>query len=112
MNMTTGEIRGRGLYYSDGLEALEIWIPVARAEALPFRQGQRVPIVLHLPHQRYEAGLRSTSRNPYVWICPDLRTPEGAKVSLSRALESCGLQKNQRVHLTTEGDEITVSEFE
>jgi len=108
--MTEGDIRGLSQFYADGLERMEIWIDKRHATALPHRDNQRIPIILLIGEKRYNAGIRSTPANSYVWICPDLRDDFGKKmVSLVRVLTNCGFQKNQRVSLDIEGKTIKIA---
>jgi hypothetical protein len=71
--------------YADRVESIEIWIPKTDASALPFVEGKRVPIKLEYGHRAFDAGLRATKRNEYVWICPDLRE-DGKRVRLADVL--------------------------
>jgi hypothetical protein len=108
--MTEGYIRGLSQYYSDGLERMEIWIDKKLASSLPHRDNQRVSIILVIGEKTYDAGIRSTPANDYVWICPDLKDKFGRKTgSLARVLTSSGFQKNQRVSLDVEDNTIRIT---
>jgi hypothetical protein len=95
--MPEGYIRGLAQYYADGVERMEIWIDKNLASSLPHRDNQRISIVLKIGETIFNAGIRSTPANAYVWICPDLRNEFGKKISLALALINNGFQKNQLV---------------
>lgn len=108
--MTEGYIRGLSQFYADGLERMEIWIDKKHASSLPHRDNQRIPIILMIGEKSYNAGIRSTLANEYVWICPDLKDDFGRKMdSLAYALTNSGFQKNQRVSLDIEGNTIKIA---
>jgi hypothetical protein len=108
--MTEGYIRGLSQFYADGLERMEIWIDKKHASLLPHRDNQRISIILMIGEKSYNAGIRSTPTNEYVWICPDLKDDFGGKMgSLARALTNSGFQKNQRVSLDIEGNTIKIA---
>lgn len=94
--------------YADGTPALEIHVPRDRAEGLPFQLGIRVPITLRLGRAEYEAGLRATARNEYVWVSPDLRTSDGSRTTLGHILTSGGIERNSEVMLVIAGHAISV----
>ena len=100
MSGASGRIEGLGWsYVRTGLEGLEIWIEPSLAVGLPYHHHLRVPIDLTIGSQRYQAGIRSTPRNPYIWVCPDLLNSSGRKVSLAQVLAANGFYKNQPVVL-------------
>lgn len=101
-------IRGIGKWYADGTEAIEIHVPSDRADGLPYRVGDRVHVSLRIADGRYEAGLRSTARNPYVWICPDVISSDGKRTKLAHLVAAAGWKKNDRVLLKAYGTDITV----
>jgi len=108
--MTQGYVRGLSQFYADGLERMEIWIDKKLASSLPHRDNQRISIKLMIGEKSYNAGIRSTPANDYVWICPDLEDEFGRKMgSLARALTNSGFQKNQRVSLDIEGNKIRIT---
>lgn len=108
--MTEGYIRGLSQFYADGLERMEIWIDKKLASSLPHRYNQRTSIILMIGEKSYNAGIRSTPANEYVWICPDLTDELARKMgSLARALTNNGFQKNQRVSLDIEGNKIRIA---
>ena len=101
--MPLAYVRGLGLFYADGTERMEIWISKKEASTIHHAYGSRVPIKLRIGNKTFDAGIRSTSKNEYVWICPDLRDELGKKVRLSEALTNCGFHKNQKIILKIEG---------
>jgi hypothetical protein len=74
------------------------------ASSLPHSDNQRISITLEIGETIYNAGIRSTPANVYVWICPDLKNEFGRRVSLASALINNGFQKNQLVNLDIEGN--------
>lgn len=105
----TGVVRGLDTYYADGQERFEIHIGKAESLRLPAQDGQRVPITLVITGRHYRAGIRSTSRCKYVWICPDLIDAAGRATKLSYVLLDAGLVKNERVELAVLADVVTLS---
>lgn len=105
-------IRGIGGIYKTGLakdlELLEIHVQNSDGEGLPHEVGERVPVTLLIGSSSYLAGVRATSKNPYLWICPDLLNEDGTDLKLAYILESEGFQKNQRINLEVIGDNIRV----
>ena len=106
--MTEGHIRGLSQYFVDGLERMEIWIDKKRAASLQHRDNQRIPIKLKIGETLYNAGIRSTPANAYVWICSDLRNEFGKRVSLASVLANNIFHKNQMVKLKVEGNAIEI----
>jgi hypothetical protein len=104
-----GKTRGVSNINSDKLESMEIWVSLDDSKGLPFVMDKRVQVNLELGGMKYIAGLRATTRNKYVWICPDLIDGDGEKVSLARIVQNCGMGKNQRVRLEIQGRSIKVS---
>jgi hypothetical protein len=82
-----GKVRGLSQFYVGGLERTEIWVNKKQADCLPFVEGKRVDIELLISSHRYRAGLRSTSPNPYVWICPDVKDQYGSRTNLAQVLK-------------------------
>ena len=106
--MVMGHVRGLSQYYADNYERMEIWVENNKANALPYKENTRVPIQLFICSNRHAAGLRSTAKNKYVWICPNLLDSDRKNLSLSRVLTSCGFKKNEKVKLSVNKDSITV----
>lgn len=106
--MPEAYIRGLGHSYVDGPERMEIWISKKEASTIPHTYGMRIPIRLRIGDETFEAGIRSTSRNEYVWICPDLRDELDKKVRLSEILINFGFQKNQKIFLQFKGKVLHV----
>ena len=104
-----GKVRGLSQFYVGGLERTEIWVNKKQADPLPFVEGKRVGIELLISSHRYHAGLRATSQNRYVWICPDLKDQNGARPSLAQVLKQFGFSKNLSVwlHVREKSVELT-----
>ena len=107
--MPEGYIRGLSQHFVDALERMEIWVNKRYAAPLPFQDGIRVPIRLKIGTTYYDAGLRATSRNTYVWVCPDLIDSQGNKISLARVLTENGFEKNQKVYLDVRDNVVDIS---
>ncbi len=105
-------IRGLGTIYIDGVERIEIHIPKNQADGLPYRIDDRVQVVLHIQDEFYDAGLRSTINNDYVWICPDVIGKDGKKKKLAHAIAAAGFKKNDHVLLVVNGKEIILKSAE
>ena len=103
-----GAIRGLSQYYSNGTERLEIWVDKDNARGLPYVDGERMAISLKIGSQQYTGGIRSTIKNKYVWVCPDIEDENGQKDSLTNALKRGNFKKNQQVYLEVDGVLITV----
>ncbi len=103
-----GFARCLATFYSDGVEAMEIHTPKSEAQGLPFVNGRRVPIELRVGGRSFNAGLRATDSNRYVWICPDLRDDLGKKIRLVDVLRDAEISKNERLSLVVDGATITV----
>jgi hypothetical protein len=104
----TGVIRGLSTYYTHGVERLEIHVQKPDAQGLPFVENDRVPLLLIINGQQYQAGLRATADNLYVWISPDLIDVAGRDVKLAHVLGAAGFEMNQRVELVVSGNVVTV----
>jgi len=105
-NMIIGTIRGLGQFYKNRLERLEIWVDKKASHSLPHQEGLRIPITIIIGIERYNAGIRSTKKCEYIWICPDLRDENDKKVSLAQVLKKHKLAKNQRVCLIAERENV------
>jgi hypothetical protein len=103
-----GIVRDLGNTYADGSPRFEIHVPVNRAEGLPFQTGHRVDIQLKVANVKYEAGLRATVENKYVWVCPDLIGTGGEKTRLYDVLAAAGFQANDPVNLLIDGLSLIV----
>ena len=87
--------------YVDGTERKEIWIQKRDAGELPYQVGRRVAIALTVGSETYTAGLRSSSRDPHVRICPDLYDAKGCKVRMVDILQ--GYRRNEPIELYGSG---------
>lgn len=106
--MIEGIIRGLGQVYASGEEGLEIRIERPDFAELPLEVDGAVPIGLTIDGERYEASLRATSANKYVWISAKVRNKENARLTLAQVLRDHGLSKNQRLELQALGNELTI----
>ena len=107
-NFVNGVVRQLGQNYADGTLRLEVHVPIERANHLPLQIGKRVPVTLHVGGMEYSAGLRSTKKNKYVWICPDVYLPAGERLTLGRILTDAALCPNDRVQLAVDGSFIAL----
>ena len=85
-------------------------MPSDRANGLPHSYGIRVPIpiVLHIGGEPFDAGLRATTHNNYVWICPDMVAKDGTKKRLADIAAKAGFKKNDRVYLAVDGRDVVL----
>ena len=102
-------IRGLGQTYSDGVERMEIHIAIGFADHLPHEFGHRVPITMSIGGTQYLAGIRATINNPYIWICPDIKSEQGKPKKLAHVLSDAGFNKNDHVSLTVSGNSVSLS---
>ena len=107
-SVVSAAIRGLGDKYVDGTERIEIHVPSDRAHGLPYSQDIRVPVVLHISGESYQAGLRATAKNSYVWICPDVVAKDGKRKKLAHVVANAGFKKNDRVFLIVDGRDIVL----
>lgn len=103
-----GVVRGLGSQYADGTERMEIHVLVNRAQGLPHRNGERIPVLLRIGRTLYQGGLRATENNPYVWLCPDVIAANGTETRLADPLINEGLGRNDPVFLIVDGSNIVV----
>jgi hypothetical protein len=94
-----GKVRGSSKYCADGSESLKIEIPKKQGIDFPYQDGDRVPVNLTIANKTYLAGVRSTKRNKYIWICPDLFDKGKNKTTLAKALNDNGIVRNETVSL-------------
>lgn len=107
-NFVTGVVRQLGRDYADGTLWLEVHVHIDKANHLPLQIGARVPVTLQVGGIEYAAGLRSTKKNRYAWICPDVYLPTGERLTLGRVLTDAALRPNDRVQLAVEGSFIVL----
>ena len=101
-----GVVRGDSGRHADGRQRRYIMVKKKDATGLPWREGVRVPVDLHVNGQVYVAGVRSTKSQPVVYVCADMRDSAGELVTLAAALEAAGVQKRQQVTLEVEGTNL------
>lgn len=109
IHIVKGKIRGLGQNYSNGVEKLEIQIPLKFANKLPITLNQPVAVSLKIESITFAAGLRSTSNNPYIWISPNLELKDGTERKLTNILLSKGYKKNDDVYLSVNGNKIVLN---
>lgn len=90
-------------YYSDTLPKLVITVKKNDSLAIPFRDGERIPVPFAINGKCFIAGIRTTTRSATVMISPDLNDSEQNPVRLTDLLYNCGWDdKRSRVELTIE----------
>ena len=77
-------------YYGDSLPKLVITVKKSHWAALPFRDGERVPMPFIINGERFSAGIRSTQRSATVMISPDLNDADCNPVRLADLLFNLG----------------------
>jgi hypothetical protein len=97
---------GLGIHYKDGVESLEVRVPLKDADPLPYELDQRVQIDLVVDGHQYDAGLRATAGTKLAWISPDLLDENGQKVRLADVLQD--VPKNSQLRLRVVGHKVTV----
>jgi hypothetical protein len=103
----TGTVTRIG-FYQDTLPKLIITVKKHGLLALPFRNGERVPVTLAIDGKRFTAGVRTTDRSATVMISPDLNDAEQNPVRLSDLLYSSGWDnKSSRIDLKIEDGVIS-----
>ena len=105
-SLVSAAIRGLGNHYADGTERIEIHVPSDRALGLPYLHNIRVSVVLHIAGEPFDAGLRATAHNSYVWICPNVIAKDGKRKNLAHLVAAAGFKKNDPVHLFVDGRDI------
>ncbi len=103
-----GKVRGLSLFYSDGIERVEIWINKKYKNSLPAKNNQRIPIKLLFGSEPYNAGLRITPKCSAVWVCPNLEE-RGNKVRLADITEKYGFRKNDTLEIFVSGNKLVIS---
>ena len=94
-------------YYRDSLPKLVITVKKSDSSALPFRDGERVPMPFIINGECYTAGIRSTNRSATVMISPDLNDADCNSVRLTDLLYNLGWNgKNSRIELRLEAGAI------
>ena len=108
VSLVNAAVRGLGNHYADGTERIEIHVPSDRADGLPHSHGIRVPVVLHIGGEPFDAGLRATTHNSYVWICPNVVAKDGTRKRLADMVAAAGFKKNDQVCLAVDGRDIVL----
>lgn len=104
-----GTVRGTGRKYNpSGLEALEIWVKRDQADGLPFILDKPVTVTVRIAGKLFKTNLRSTTKNSYVWLSPEIFAADGTATNLAQVLRSAGFEKKDKVELTVRGVEIEV----
>lgn len=94
-------------YYRDSLPKLVITVKKNDSMAIPFRNGERVPMPFIINGECFTAGIRSTNRSATVMISPDLNDSESNPVRLTDLLYNLGWNdKSSRVELRIENGVI------
>jgi hypothetical protein len=101
----SGKVRGVSLRYADGRERMYIAIDKREAGPVPHQDHARIEVDLVIGTHTYRAGIRTTPKDPYVWIGADL---DQRTIRLVDVLEDAGFSKNQPVLLRVEGNRIHV----
>jgi hypothetical protein len=102
-----GKIRSDG-EYADGADRQFITINKRYAAGFPYREGERVSIELEIGGRWYQAGVRTTPRQPIVYIAHDLRSTTGEEVRSVEVLQSAGYARNDEVVLDVDGSTVRV----
>ena len=97
--MYKGQIRGLGDFYKNGDERIEIHIQKNDAIDFPCKNDKRLSAKISFGDKVYFAGIRTTEKNKYIWVCPDLKDENDKKINLSTIIKENGLSKNQVVIL-------------
>lgn len=94
-------------YYRDSLPKLVITVKKNDSMAIPFRNGERVPMPFIINGECFTAGIRSTNRSATVMISPDLNDSESNPVRLTDLLYNLGWNdKSSRIELRIENGVI------
>jgi hypothetical protein len=97
-------------YYRDSLPKLVITVKKSDSTALPFRDGERVPMPFIINGECYTAGIRSTNRSATVMISPDLNDADCNPVRLTDLLYNLGwVGKQSRIELSVQDGVINFS---
>lgn len=107
-SLVNAVVRGLGKPYADGTEPIEIHILRNHAHGLPFSYDRRIAVTLTVNNETYHAGLRATVDNKYIWICPDIKTKDGAKKKLAHIIGDAKFKKNDCVILEVNGTDIVL----
>ena len=97
-------------YYCDSLPKLVITVKKSDSTALPFRDGERVPMPFIINGECFTAGIRSTNRSATVMISPDLNDADCNPVRLTDLLYDLGWGgKQTRIELRVQDGAINLS---
>jgi hypothetical protein len=106
------EVEMQGRLYANGLPQVEVYVSTGYKDlvAMP-KAGQRVQIILVcLNGSTYQGGLRDYQGRGWPYICPDLLTSSGSKVSLAEFLRAntVPLSSKQPVRFDVSGSTWTL----
>jgi hypothetical protein len=112
MPMIQCEVEMQGQLYTNGLPRVEVYVSTGCMNfvAMP-NAGQRVPIILACRNgSTYQGGLRDYQGSGCPYICADLLTSSGSKVSLAEILRANGvrLSSKQPVRFDVSGNTWTL----
>ena len=97
-------------YYRDSLPKLVITVKKSDSSALPFRDGERVPMPFIINGECFTAGIRSTQCSTTVMISPDLNDADCNPVRLTDLLYNLGWGgKQSHIALRVQDGAINVS---
>jgi putative restriction endonuclease len=104
-----GVVRHTGGCYRDGLERWEIYVGKSQAKDLPYKEGGRVQVLLAVGDESYYGYTRATKGYENVWISPILYADENRRTTLARVLVDAEFERNQRVQLSFDGNQIRIT---
>jgi hypothetical protein len=84
----------------EGLEAVELFV-CREFESIVQKPlpEERIAIVLETKAGVYTAGLRTYPPNGQAYICPDLISDDGTKVSMAKVLKELGIESRVRLNV-------------
>lgn len=93
--------------YKDGVQSVEINFSKQYIDDLPIRRNARAHLSLTAKGKTYDAGIRHTDRNKYIWISPNCFF-EDEKVRLADLIFDLGFECNDLITLDFQGDAATI----
>ena len=97
--MYEAKVRGLSTLYANGDERIEFHITKEKNKTFPHEYNKRLDVLLIFENDIYKAGIRSTEKCEYIWICPDLKDQNDKSIKLSDIIKKYGLNKNQTIFL-------------